>query len=185
MSIYYFIFFSSLEFVCFLLLMNVAWLRWLLGLMFCYDRGLAALEQQLPRRVRGVRNQPSVVVMFWEKEATKSDDHCIFMHFFPNSPLQGVFFVFISLGNKNALGTFDSTERWRFQRPKTTCSVSPKNQPLGSKAFVAQMGGSWLWDGLGAQEVTVGSCSCSCSTSSTSNLGLRRKTSKFRQWHGR
>ena len=76
------------------------WLRWLLGLMFCYDRGLAALEQQLPRRVRGVRNQPSVVVMFWGKEATKSDDHCIFMHFFSNSPLQGVFFVFISLGNK-------------------------------------------------------------------------------------
>lgn len=114
--------------------MNVAWLRWLLGLMFCYDRGLVALEQQLPRRVRGVRNQPSVVVMFWGKVVTKSDDHCIFMHFFSNSPLQGVFFCSFLWAKRMHLAPLTVLRDEDFNHKNHGSSVSPKNQPLGSKA---------------------------------------------------
>ena len=162
--------------------MNVAWLRWFLGLMFCYDRGLVALEQQLPRRVRGVRNQPSVVVMFWGKEATKSDDHCIFMHFFPNSPLQGVVFCSLLWAKRNALGTFDSTERWGFQRQFPTRSVSPISTPW-LKSFQpkwAKVGFETVAEPRKLQAVAV----VVVPRLQLQILGLRCKTFKFRQWHG-
>lgn len=166
--------------------MNVAWLRWLLGLMFCYDRGLTALEQHLPRRVRGVRNQPSVVVMFWGKVATKSDDHCIFMHLFPILHFKA-FFSFMSLGNKNALGTFDSTDRWGFQRQKPRVLSCRKTNPLAQKLSSpkwAARGFETVWEPKKWQAVAV----VVVPRLQLQILGLDVRLPnfiKFRQWHGR